>query len=34
MKWGKSEGVRNHDRLWIEGNKLRILEGEVGRGMG
>ena len=31
MKGRKSEGERNHERLWTPGNKLRVLEG---RGVG
>ena len=27
MKWGKSEGRTNHERLWTPRNKLRVLEG-------
>ena len=28
MKSGKSEGEKNHERLWTPGNKLRVLEGK------
>ena len=27
MKQGKSEGEKNHERLWTMGNKLRVSEG-------
>ena len=26
VKWGKSEGETNHERLWTPGNKLRVSE--------
>ena len=33
LNWGKLEGEMNHERLWTLRNKLRVLEGKVGRGM-
>ena len=31
---GKLEGETNHERLWTLRNKLRVLGGEGGRGIG
>ena len=34
MSLGKSEGEMNHERLWTLRNKLRVLEGKWGGGLG
>ena len=34
MNWGKSEEEMNHERLWTLRNKLRVLEGAGGGGLG
>ena len=33
-EWGKLERETNHERFLTLGNKLRVVEGEVGGGMG
>ena len=32
--WEKSEGEKNHERLWTLRNKLRVLEGRGSGGLG
>ena len=34
VNWGKLEGEMNHERLWTLRNKLRVLEGSGGEGVG
>ena len=33
-EWEKLERETNHERLLTLGNKQRVVEGEVGRGLG
>ena len=34
IEWEKLENMTKHERLLTLGNKQRVVEGEVGRGMG